>query len=136
MNAPVNHSPDYRRSRPTACTDSQSPRPLNSEQMNRLGEILDELLLEAEAGAVPDVESACARNPDLASSIRHYMHSIQMLQCAAYEVPVTNDNRESAHTSTSIHRELGDYRLVREIGRGGMVSSMKLSSFRLHVASL
>lgn len=116
----------------TLVDDNPSCKPadvLNPQQLDQLGVILDELLVEAEAGNAPNVESACQHHPELASAIRHYVRSMQMLHNAAYGDARDGRGSSSQHASSSgsrinllapPERQLGDYRLVREIGRGGM----------------
>ena len=93
---------------------------LNAQQVEQLGEILDELLVQAEAGHAPDIESACQRHPDLASAIRHYVRSMQLLHNAAHDKPASSSDGSRINLLAPPERQLGDYRLVREIGRGGM----------------
>lgn len=93
---------------------------LDAQQLEQLGEILDELLVAAEAGHAPDVESACQRHPELASAIRHYVRSMQMLHNAVHAKPASSSDGSRINLLAPPERQLGDYRLVREIGRGGM----------------
>lgn len=100
--------------------DSKPAGKLDAEQLEQLGEILDELLVAAEAGQAPDVEAACQRHPELASAIRHYVRSMQMLHNAAHAKPASSSDGSRINLLAPPERQLGDYRLVREIGRGGM----------------
>lgn len=96
--------------------------PLSDEQMERLGRVLDDLLGEAEAASTPDIDAACQKHPDLASAIRHYILSIQLLHQAAEKGELTDSPLLPLDLGAAASRlhELGDYRLLREIGRGGM----------------
>ncbi len=90
---------------------------LSDEQMERLGEVLDSFLSSIEKGQAPDIESSCAQHPDLDAAIRHYVQSLNILRTAAEEA---SECRISSTPFQSHPKQLGDYRLVREIGRGGM----------------
>ncbi len=98
----------------------QSDQQLNDQQMERLGEILDELLVQAEAGKIADVDGACERHPDLSHAIRHYVRSMQLLHKAAHGHLSGSQDGSRIKLLNAPERQLGDYRLVREIGRGGM----------------
>lgn len=103
--------------------DNPSCKPadgLDAAQLDQLGEILDELLVAAEAGKAPDVEAACRQHPELASAIRHYVRSMQLLHNAAHNKPASSSDGSRINLLAPPERQLGDYRLVREIGRGGM----------------
>ncbi len=93
---------------------------LDARQLEQLGEVLDELLVQAEEGLAPDIDAACQRHPDLASAIRHYVRSMQMLHNAAHAKPASSTDGSRINLLAPPERQLGDYRLVREIGRGGM----------------
>jgi serine/threonine protein kinase len=65
-----------------------------------------------------------ASHPDLADELRPYLDSLRLLHGATRELRV---NRKSASSSDGANvehgapaRQIGDYRIVREIGRGGM----------------
>ncbi len=99
---------------------SKPSQRLDEQQVELLGEILDELLVQAEGGHAPDIEAACAQHPELASEIRHYVRSMQMLHNAAHAKPISSADSSRIDLLAPPERQLGDYRLVREIGRGGM----------------
>ncbi len=104
-------------------TDHQSGKPadqLNPQQLEQLGEVLDELLVQAEAGHAPNIDAACDRHPELASAIRYYVRSMQLLHNAAHARPASSSDGSRINLLAPPERQLGDYRLVREIGRGGM----------------
>lgn len=109
--------------KPSRSADSKGGQPfdpLNPQQLDQLGEILDELLVQAEAGHAPNIEAACERHPDLAAAIRHYVRSMQLLHNAAHAKPASSSDGSRINLLAPPERHLGDYRLVREIGRGGM----------------
>ncbi len=98
--------------------NSQSTLTLSSDLQRRLAEILDEYLKAVEGNQAYDIEEVIAQNPDLAESLREYLTSLQWLQDGM------GDLQSSAPAADlpagTPPRELGDYRLIREVGRGGM----------------
>ena len=98
--------------------NSQSTLSLTSDLQRRLAEILDEYLRAVESNDDYDVEKVIAENPDLAEPLREYLSSLQWLQDGMGDLqPSTPATGIPAGTPP---RELGDYRLIREVGRGGM----------------
>jgi serine/threonine protein kinase len=94
---------------------------LSSEQQQRLTEILDRYFTSLEAGDPLDREDLLAEHPDLAEWLAAYLDSVALLQEAAVGIggdalinPCAGDEDGSR-----LHR-LGDFQIVREIGRGGM----------------
>jgi serine/threonine protein kinase len=85
----------------------------------RLAAVLDRYMTELErTGVPPDVDRLVAQHPDLADELRSYVDSLQVLhQMTAGLRPA---DRSSGGTSTTGSKRLGDYEIVREIGRGGM----------------
>src|SRR5262245_41947130 len=82
--------------------------------------LLEEYLEELEAGNQPDTEELVARHPDLAESLRACFASLGFLRDAALSFrggPVS-DMPTSAE-GLPVGR-LGDFVMLREIGRGGM----------------
>src|SRR6516225_5161153 len=72
-------------------------------------QLADEFLRRQEAGERPDVEEYVAHHPQAADLLRKVLASLQVLDLSH---PVVGDGAAA--------RELGDFRLLREIGRGGM----------------
>ncbi len=87
----------------------------------RLARILDEYLVAIEQGQSVTPEELLARHPADAPQLRGYLSGLNLFHAAAIE-PNGNPQRDEQH-STEIPASLqtiGDYRLVRELGRGGM----------------
>jgi tetratricopeptide (TPR) repeat protein len=78
-----------------------------------MGQVVEEFLERQAAGEQPDVESYARRYPQLGDVLRQMLPALQLMQmpsvghCAEGEPPVLTGC-------------LGDFRLVREIGHGGM----------------
>jgi serine/threonine protein kinase/tetratricopeptide (TPR) repeat protein len=89
---------------------------------DRLVEILERYLSGLEDGTPPDQKVILEAHPDLADELKPYLESLRLLDGAtralrAPKLAATEDGRDP---SMSGPREIGDYRIVREIGRGGM----------------
>jgi hypothetical protein len=91
---------------------------LPPEVQERLAEILEGYLKDLELGLSPDAEELVARHPDLAGPIRAHLAGLDFVYRATAPLrPAVNPRPEAAETA---QRQVGDYLIVREIGRGGM----------------
>lgn len=77
-------------------------------------DIVDDLLLRIENGQQPDIESYIEQHPDLSDVIRETLKTVQTLRAMNLSEPANEDDDELAS------RVLGDFRIIAEIGRGGM----------------
>ncbi len=96
-------------------------RQLTPEQKDRLTDVLDGYLCRLERGLPPPRENLLAANPDLAAALHAYFDSLDQLHemAAGFQRPAVDSSREDA-SPVGDERRLGDFRLLREIGRGGM----------------
>ena len=98
--------------------DQVSLDSLSSEQQQQLADLLDAYLAEMEQGFAPDPNEWIAGHPDLAAHLQAHLDGLRLLHHAV------NDLRPSGEVLESVpdfsQRRLGDYALIREIGRGGM----------------
>ena len=91
---------------------------LSADRQERLAELLEVCFERLERGERCETEDLLRQHPDLAEPLAGLLQSLSLLHhvvCdapAKYPLPLTMG-------ATSEHR-LGDYRLLREIGRGGM----------------
>ena len=91
---------------------------LSPEQQEQLAVILDEYLVEIEGGTEPNLDELCDQHTEMAPAIRHYVQSLRILKVAATDV---RDRSNRQHPQSDIPtKQIGDYQIVREIGRGGM----------------
>jgi serine/threonine protein kinase/Flp pilus assembly protein TadD len=99
---------------------------LSNEQQIRLTAILDKYLRDLENGLPPQQERLVASHPDLREVLTAYLENLTRLHevTAAFGQP---GESSGASPSTDADRErdgharrLGDYELLREVGRGGM----------------
>jgi tetratricopeptide (TPR) repeat protein len=82
-----------------------------------MGEIIDDFLERLGNGDPPDVEEYVQRYPLLADVLRDMLPALQVIQLSPSDQP-----QAAGYSSPEIEpeRPLGDFRIVREIGRGGM----------------
>src|SRR5262245_43797583 len=78
-------------------------------------------MADLERGVAPDEQALLAANPELADELLPYLESLRMLDGATRDMrlprPSVNGQRDDVDKSA---RQIGEYRIVREIGRGGM----------------
>jgi hypothetical protein len=79
-----------------------------------VGRLADEFLRRQEAGERPDVEEHVARHPQAADLLRKVLASLQLLDASVSSTAATEDADGQAPGT------LGDFRLIRVVGRGGM----------------
>ena len=83
-----------------------------AELESLLGRLADEFLYRRERGERPDPEEYATRHPEAADVIRRALGSLRLVESVA-------DGPDLAGESIA-EGVLGDYRIVREVGRGGM----------------
>ncbi len=88
----------------------------NSEDAE-LADVLEAYFQALESGAAPSVEELLAQHPALADRLQRCLASLQFVEGAASQMVLPAPLDDLADEN----RRLGDYRLIREIGRGGMV---------------
>lgn len=91
--------------------------PLTEQQKERLAELLDGYLEALERGEPMDLGELCDEHPDLSAAIRHYVSGLQLLHHAGRMLDGSGASTVIGGATT---KQLGDYQLIREIGRGGM----------------
>lgn len=84
----------------------------------RLAGLLEQCLVEMEQGRAPDVERLTVDQPELAEPLRTYLSSLDFLNRAASGFAAFSSAGNSAAAGAG--KQLGDYRIRREVGRGGM----------------
>ena len=87
--------------------DQPAPPPADRS----LEEILDQYLEELAAGDAPDQERYLRDHPQLADALRGVFKTLDFVEAAS---------RSGDASRLERGRQLGDYRIVREVGRGGM----------------
>lgn len=79
---------------------------------SQLGRLADEFLEAIDQGNRPDIEELASRHPELADVIRQVLPAM-----VAFRTASDGTLTESQFPGS---KDLGDFRLVRELGRGGM----------------
>jgi serine/threonine protein kinase/tetratricopeptide (TPR) repeat protein len=88
-------------------------------ERDRLAKILDEFLLGLERGEPIQPEELLSRHPDVAGRLRDYLSGLALFQrAAAHRAP--GQSALAVSGEPELLAQLGDFRLVQEIGRGGM----------------
>ena len=94
--------------------------PAVEERSERLALVLDQYMSELEStGLPPDVDRLAAEHPDLAEELRSYVESLQVLHQMTTGLR-PESAQPQASTAAGRAKRLGDYEIIREIGRGGM----------------
>ncbi|KLU07443.1 protein kinase [Rhodopirellula islandica] len=92
-------------------------RGLNEEQQSRLTKLLDEYLVALENGESLDADEIVQQNPDLGSVFHAYLEKLRALYGVAAGMQATLD---APSVPLPTNKQLGDFLLHQEIGRGGM----------------
>src|SRR5262245_66380880 len=80
-----------------------------------MAQLADEFLERVNAGERPDVEEYARRHPEVAAFVRQMFPALLLLR-----VPPTEPGSPEAEAEAPGRGSLGDFRIVREVGRGGM----------------
>jgi serine/threonine protein kinase len=95
----------------------------DSKLEDRLCEILAEFVEEADRGGVPDEEAYLARYPEFADDLRRCFANYKKFPPPSgdkAELALAGDGVTGEASGAAPPETLGDFRIVREIGRGGM----------------
>jgi serine/threonine protein kinase len=111
--------------RPTKGRESIPPSALRAEPAvddPRIVEALEKYLAAVEAGEKPNRQAYLARHAEIAGALAECLDGLEALQAASSPGRSSSAERGSGGTSADLQPEapLGDFRIVREIGRGGM----------------
>src|SRR5262245_11709524 len=98
------------------------PSNTNSPSEARLVEVLDAYLAAAEEGRAPTREELLAEHPELASKLETCLASLEFIRKASLSATplVLAPKPADADDGDPGLGDLGDFRIVREVGRGGM----------------
>ncbi len=97
-------------------TGTSPTRPQDPE--DQVAEIVEKYLADLEAGKSPNVQAIIASHPDLGDRLRDCLASLQFIQSTANEIPSPSETIPAS--SPSQLGQLGEFRILRELGRGGM----------------
>lgn len=94
---------------------------MSSDSLEPVELLADDFMRRQRSGEKPTIDEFCAQHPELADEIREVFPALVVIEQVA---PATADLAASHHSFTSPDAKpiesVGDYRVLREIGRGGM----------------
>ncbi len=90
-----------------------------SQDRNPVEALADDFLRRQRGGDRPTLEDYCRRHPELADEIRDVFPVLIRMEDLRSDGPDDSTGGVPVHTATRLER-LGDYRILREVGRGGM----------------
>ena len=93
---------------------ASAPESLSVESL--MAVVADEFLERLDRGEQPDIGEYAGRYPQIAMFIRQMFPTLQVMRAPGPDLSVTGEAAEQGQLSGC----LGDFRILREIGRGGM----------------
>src|SRR6516165_1671495 len=90
-----------------------------SNDRNPVEALADDFLRRQRGGERPTLEDYCRRHPELADEIREVFPVLIRMEDLRSDGPDDSTGGVAVHTATRLER-LGDFRILREVGRGGM----------------
>jgi WD40 repeat protein/serine/threonine protein kinase len=90
-----------------------------SDDRDPVEELAEEFLARRRRGESPAISEYVARHPDLAGAIRELFPALLLLEKVDRE-RVGDSGSDADSSAGAAPAQLGDYRIIREIGRGGM----------------
>jgi serine/threonine protein kinase len=92
-----------------------------SDEAERLGQLAEEFTTRVRQGQLPDIEAYAADHPDLAARIRDLFPALLLLEgLAGGATAPAGSPAPAPGAEPEPGSAFGPYRIVREIGRGGM----------------
>ena len=83
--------------------------------------LADDFVLQLRQGTCPSVADYAERSPELAEDLRELLPAIAMVERLSHGEHLRHlQSGLEAHVAKHLSHRLGDYRIIREIGRGGM----------------
>src|SRR5262249_37669624 len=110
-----------------------------SERERRLGEIAFAYLAARDKGQAPNEHDLLSRHPDFAEELAEFVANqanVERLAAPLRPASLAGQTPTAAHGAAGVANALGDFRILREVGRGGMgiVYEAEQISLGRHVA--
>lgn len=86
------------------------------DRQTDLDDVLDDILESCRNGTPPDIESLCADHPEIEDDLRRLLPSLLVMEGVKPESTCHPIWKEETDTP----QQIGEYRILRRIGRGGM----------------
>jgi len=96
---------------------NNAPDLQNASVESLMPQVADEFIERLNRGGQPDIEDYARRYPQIATFIRQMFPALQLMRLPAPEALATSDDSSEPANGTQC---LGDFRILRQIGRGGM----------------
>jgi serine/threonine protein kinase len=92
-----------------------------SGQPAELMRVLETYLEQLDRGQAPDAESLVAQYPEMAEELRGYLQKLELLHCARAQMREAASSGAAPLDDAGAEQfQLGDFTILREVGRGGM----------------
>ena len=106
------------------------------EEWELIEQLVDSFASRHRAGDRPSIDEYTARHPALADKLRELLPAVALLERHAASPSGDSPRFAESNSSTSPPREIGDFTILREVGRGGMgiVYEAMQKSLGRHVA--
>ena len=95
--------------------DTAAPETIPDDSL--MGRIADDFLARLDAGEQPRIDEYTRKHPSLADAIREVLPALSTMRALS---PDAGDSFVPGSEDATTTRRLGDYRIIREVGRGGM----------------
>src|SRR5438132_1577590 len=92
----------------------------NDTDVSLVDQLAEEFAVRWRAGERPSADEYAAKHPEFADEIRDVFAGVLLLEKLKPARHDTEVLRAAARSARPIPQSLGEYRLIREIGRGGM----------------